>query len=494
METRASKGKYRNPVIHADYSDPDVIRVGLDYYLTASSFHCFPGLPILHSRNLVNWRIIGHALPRMPMDKYDSVQPGEGAWAPTIRFHSGKFWIFFPTPEEGIFVTTADRPEGPWSEPHLLLAGRGLIDPCPWWEEDRAWLLHAFAFSRSGKRDLLQLCPMSADGKKILGEGRALIHAPHHPYLEGPKVYRKGEWLYVFAPGGGVPQGWQVVYRGKSIEGPFEERIVLAQRGTGVNGPHQGALVEDPEGGWWFLHFQDRDLYGRVVHLQPVCWRDGWPEIGEAIDVHGCGQPVLEFCMPPGEDLEGVVPQMEDDFVQGKLSLAWQWLAHPQREWWDLQGKLGWLRLAAASLPPEGLVRYTRLMLQKFPAESFEVRVQAEPGGDGVRAGLVVAGAEFAYLARIREGKDEKVEYFGKIGICFREPIPAKADLVLRVDHGGRCAFGYSRGGDDFYQIGPIFPVRQGNWIGAKFGLLCYQEEGKHEGHGFFSGMTVSPR
>jgi hypothetical protein len=130
-------------------------------------------------------------------------------------------------------------------------------------------------------------------------------------------------------------------------------------------------------------------------------------------------------------------------------------------------------------------------MLQKFPAENFEVRVQAEPGGEGVRAGLVVAGAEFAYLARVRQGKDEKVEYFGKSGICFREPIPAKADLVLRVNHGGRCAFGYSRGRDDFYQVGPVFPVRQGNWIGAKFGLLCFQEEGKLDGHGFFSEIAV---
>ena len=120
--------------------------------------------------------------------------------------------------------------------------------------------------------------------------------------------------------------------------------------------------------------------------------------------------------------------------------------------------------------------------------------MEAELGGDGVRAGLVVAGAEFAYLARVREGNEEKVEYFGKSGICFREPVPAKADLVLRVNHGGRCAFGYSRGGDDFYQVGPIFPVRQGSWIGAKFGLLCFQGEGKHESHGFFSGTTVSPK
>jgi beta-xylosidase len=242
------------------------------------------------------------------------------------------------------------------------------------------------------------------------------------------------------------------------------------------------------------LHFQDRDLYGRLVHLQPVRWIDGWPEIGEAIDVHGCGQPVLEFSMPPGEDVGGVVPQMEDKFAGPDLSLAWQWPAHSRKEWWDLQARPGWLRLKAALLPAEGLARYPRLMLQKFPAENFEVRVQAEPGGEGVRAGLVVAGAEFAYLAHVLEGNETKVEYFGKSGICFRETIPAKAWLTLKVSDGGRCAFGYSSGQDDFYQVGPVFPVRQGNWIGAKFGLLCFQGQDKHGGEGFFSGITVSPR
>jgi beta-xylosidase len=482
--------KYRNPVLHADYSDPDVIRVESEYYLTSSSFHCFPGLPILHSRNLVNWRILGHALPRMPLAKYDTVQPGEGVWAPTLRFHDGRFWIFFPTPEKGIFVITAERPEGPWSGPHLLLGGRGLIDPCPWWEGDRAWLLHAYAFSRSGKRDLLQLCPMSPDGKKTLGEGKALIHAPHHPYLEGPKVYRRGEWLYIFAPGGGVPQGWQVVYRGKSIEGPFEERVVLAQKGTSINGPHQGALVEDTAGGWWFLHFQDKDLYGRVVHLQPVRWQDGWPLIGEAVDGQGCGQPVESHELPPGDSLGGIVPQMGDDYRNGTLSPAWQWPAHPPAGGWSVDSSRR-LRLEAAPLPPEGLSCYPRLLLQKFPAENFEVRVSAEARGEGVRAGIVVAGAEMGYLARVREGGVEKIEYLGKSGICFREAIPAEASLVLRVSHGGRCSFGYSSGQDDFYQIGPVFPVRQGNWIGAKFGLVCFQETGFKGGYGLFSAVEV---
>src|SRR5580658_1928185 len=166
-------GTYRNPVLCADYSDPDVIRVGGYFYLTASSFNCTPGLPILHSRDLVNWKIIGHALKNVPHPRYSQVQPGCGVWAPAIRFHAGKYWIFFPTPDEGIYVITAKKPAGPWSKPHLLLEGKGLIDPCPLWDDNgRAYLVHAYSMSRAGFRDVLQVRPMSTDGLQILGDGQ----------------------------------------------------------------------------------------------------------------------------------------------------------------------------------------------------------------------------------------------------------------------------------------------------------------------------------
>src|SRR5215210_5124207 len=124
-------GTYRNPIIHADYSDRDVIRVGDDFYLTASSFNCTPGLPVLHSRDLVNWTIINHAVKNLPHPRYREVQHGAGVWAPAIRYHDGKFWIFFPMPDEGIYVTTAQDPAGEWSEPWCVLEGKGFIDPCP---------------------------------------------------------------------------------------------------------------------------------------------------------------------------------------------------------------------------------------------------------------------------------------------------------------------------------------------------------------------------
>jgi beta-xylosidase len=260
-------GSYRNPVLHADYSDPDVIRVGDDYYLTASSFSCTPGLPILHSRDLVNWTIVNHALPRqVPEDVFAGVQHGKGCWAPAFRHHDGKFWIYYPDPDFGIYAVTATDPAGAWSAPTLVKAGKGLIDPCPFWDDDgRAFLIHAWAKSRSGINNILTLQRLSSDGLRVEGEARTVVDGsalPGYTTLEGPKLHKRAGYYYVFAPAGGVQRGWQSVFRSRNIEGPYEARIVLRQGGSAINGPHQGAWVETGRGEDWFLHFQDKDAYG----------------------------------------------------------------------------------------------------------------------------------------------------------------------------------------------------------------------------------------
>jgi beta-xylosidase len=264
-------GTYCNPVIHADYSDPDVIRHGEDFWLVASSFNCTPGLPILHSRDLVNWTLANHAIQQVPHPRYAEVQPGCGVWAPSIRFHDGRFWVFFPMPDEGVYVTTATDPAGAWSEPWLLQEAKGWIDPCPFWDDDgQAYLIHAYASSRAGKKERIHVRPMSADCRHLLGEGKEVFHTSHHAFLEGPKAYKLNGWYYILAPGGGVPTGWQVAFRARHIYGPYEEKIVLERGSTAINGPHQGALIDLPNGEWWFMHFQDTGPFGRIVHLQPV--------------------------------------------------------------------------------------------------------------------------------------------------------------------------------------------------------------------------------
>lgn len=304
-----AQARYANPVLHADYSDPDVCRVGEDYYMTASSFNCFPGLPILHSRDLVHWELAGAALSDYPgpdwfgpdADFHGRVQHGNGVWAPAIRYHDGWFYIFCGDPDRGIFMVRTQDPHGRWEDPVWVVKAKGFIDPCPLWDEDgRAWLSHAAAGSRAGLKSVVFVAPMSPDGTRLLGPSR-IVYDGHktQPTIEGTKFYKRDGRYYIFAPAGGVKTGWQTVLRAESPYGPYEERIVMASAEGTINGPHQGGWVETAQGEHWFLHFQDKGAYGRIVHLQPMTWRsDGWPLIGEDPDGDGIGQPVASYRMP----------------------------------------------------------------------------------------------------------------------------------------------------------------------------------------------------
>src|SRR5262245_43459018 len=352
-------GTYKNPIIHADYSDPDVIRVGNDFYLTASSFNSSPGLPILHSKDLVNWRIIGHALEyKSPRDVFANPQHVNGVWAPAIRYHKNYFYIFFPDPDYGIYMTKARNPAGPWSAPLLIRSAKGWIDPCPFWDDDgNAYLVHAWANSRSGIKSILTINKMSEDGTKILDEGQMVFdgHA-HHPTIEGPKLYKRNGYYYIFAPAGGVPTGWQTVLRSKNIYGPYEDKIVMDQGTTDINGPHQGAWVELKSGESWFIHFQDRGAYGRVVHLQPLRWMNDWPVIGIDKDRDGKGEPVSSFKKPAVlTRARPMAPETTDEFTSPVPGLQWQWQANFDKSWSSLTSKPGWLRFYSVPLPLEAL-------------------------------------------------------------------------------------------------------------------------------------------
>ena len=286
--------RFGNPVIFADYSDPDVIRAGDDYYLVSSSFQRVPAIPILRSRDLVHWTIVGHVADALPSPAFDTPLHNQGVWAPSIRLHAGVYFLYYGDPDRGLFLSTAPHPAGPWSPPSLIQQAKGWIDPCPFWDEDgKAYLVHAWAKSRAGFNSILTIRPMSPDGRKILGEGSTLFDGRKaHPTIEGPKMYARNGYYYVFAPAGGVKKGWQTVLRARHPVGPYEDKVVLAQGKTEVNGPHQGAWVETADGRSWFLHFQDRGPFGRVVHLQPMSWVDDWPRIGTDSDGDGIGEPV----------------------------------------------------------------------------------------------------------------------------------------------------------------------------------------------------------
>lgn len=487
-------GTYKNPIINADYSDPDAIRVGNDYYMISSSFEDVPALPILHSKDLVNWELIGHALQEMPPLEHFSVpHHGDGVWAPSIRYHNNEFYIYYPDPDFGIYVIKAKNIKGPWSEPVLVQEGKGLIDPCPLWDDDgQVYLVHAFAGSRVGIKSIIVVKKMNKEGTKVIDNG-VMVYDGHEldPTIEGPKFYKRDGYYYIFAPGGGVTTGWQVVLRSKNVYGPYERRVVMDQGHSSTNGPHQGAWVTTQTGEDWFLHFQDKGVYGRVVHLQPMKWVNNWPVIGGDKDSDGKGEPVLKYRKPNvGKSFPITTPAESDEFNSNTLGLQWQWMANQKSTWYFPDPSKGVLRLFSDKTDDaKNLWQSPNVLLQKFPADEFTVTTKLtfnpNPKLENEKAGLVIMGFSYAglelksrkdgiYLVRMQckdaeKGNQEKEQQISKIP-------NATVYLRVKVTQGGKCNFSYSFDGNSFTNAGDEFTAEQGRWIGAKVGIFCSRE------------------
>lgn len=484
----AGDGTYRNPLLFADYPDPDVVRVGADYYLVASSFHVVPGLPVLHSTDLVNWTLVGHAAPRLPAPRYDVPVNGGGIWAPSLRFHEGYFWVYYGDPDLGIFMTRARDPRGPWEPLTLVKEAKGRIDPCPLWDDDgNVYLVHAWAKSRAGFNSVLTVNRLSPDGRRVVDEGTLVFDGrDRHPTIEGPKFYERDGYYYIFAPAGGVKTGWQTVLRSRHVLGPYEDRIVLEQGGTPINGPHQGAWIDTPGGESWFLHFQDRGPWGRIPHLQPMTWREGWPVIGEDPDGDGRGVPVLRHRKPavanPGERRS---PRTSDEFDGPALGLQWAWNANPSPAWSSLATAPGALRLFSQPIGEQApLWHYPALLTQRFPTDRFTASAAVDASGSttGSRSGLAVVGRDYASLGieRTRTGWEvvlaicEGADKDAPERVVSRAPATGpRVILRVAVDAEARSVFSFSIDGRTFTPIGErAFTAREGHWIGARLGLF----------------------
>lgn len=494
-------GKYQNPVLNADYSDPDACRVGADFYMTSSSFNCIPGLQILHSRDLVNWTIVGYAVDKLiPEEVFSRVQHGNGIWAPSIRYHKGEYYIYYGDPDFGVYMTKTGDPRGQWEPLALVKPGKGLIDACPLFDEDgQVYLVHGFAGSRAGIKSLLAVTRLTPDGTKAVGESR-IIYDGHDQdeTIEGPKFYKRNGYYYIFAPAGGVSTGWQVVLRSKNVFGPYERRVVMAQGKSSVNGPHQGAWVDTPSGEDWFLHFQDCGAYGRVVHLQPMAWKNGWPVIGEDRDGDGCGDPVPAWKKPGvGRTYPVATPAESDEFSENALGLQWQWHANPMPWWAFTNAAAGCLSMYSVPVVEgyKSLWDVPNLLLQKLPARELTAttKLTFRPTDKvrGERAGLVMMGIDYAALAientgeglvlsqveclKADKGKTEQV----------KASVPLKDNTIwlrARVRHDATCTFSYSTDGKKFTALGSSFTLREGKWIGAKVGFFCTRPVSNNDG------------
>lgn len=497
-------GTYTNPVINADYSDPDVCVAGEDYYLTASSFNCIPGLPILHSKDLVNWEIVGHAVKELePKQEFDRPSHGNGIWAPSIRYHNGEFYIYWGDPDYGVFMVKTKDPAGEWSKPLCVIPGKGLIDTTPLWDDDgRCYLVNAYANSRSRFASVIAIRELSADGTKPIGNPVIIYdgNGTESRTCEGPKIYKRDGWYWVMFPAGGVPTGFQVVMRSKNPFGPYESKVVLAQCKTKINGPHQGAWVHTKFGEDWFLHFQDKEAYGRVVHLQPVTWKDNWPVMGVDKDGDYCGEPVTTYRKPKTSGKVQVVnPAESDEFSDTRLGLQWQWHAN-YNETFGMPTAFGSYRVYTHKVSEkfQNLWEVPNLLLQKTPADKFTAttKIRFTSKDQNQTGGLLMMGLDYSGLVVKRVGNDfqllqiscksaDKGKPQTEQLIATLKPTAVDQidyqpgthiDIYMRMSvNDGKMHFSYSLDGKKYTKCGTEFTMREGKWIGAKIGFVAYE-------------------
>ncbi len=493
---------YTNPIIYADYSDPDPIRVGNDYYMVASSFTYLPGVPILHSEDLVHWEIINYAVQSLPFDKYRKPSHGSGTWAPSIRYHNDEFFIFIPLVDEGIMVARSKDIRGTFSL-NMLTHTSGWIDPCPIWDDDgKAYMVFAYAGSRAGIKNRLMLIEIDGECTTTIGEAEEIFDGTLiAPTSEGPKAYKRNGWYYILFPAGGVATGWQCCIRAKNIHGPYEYKVVLHQGNTAINGPHQGGWIDTPDGKDWFIHFQDVYELGRIIHLEPMAFIEDWPFIGSDQNGDGIGEPVSEWPYPiEGKTLYTIATS--DEFEKGELGLQWQWQANPDSSSYSLCEKEGSLRLFAKSNPErENLLWYAPNALTQIPQkEAFTVESLVALTGKeaGDMASLGIIGHRYGYIGIYFDGREYSVRvYRGKVNaitfegeaeesLVYSHPLNSNTiHLRLNVRKDKSCFLSFSEDGDDYIDTGIFFHIERATWTGAKLVLWsANRENNESSGYG----------
>ena len=514
-------GTYTNPVINADYSDPDVCvgASGEDYYMTASSFQCTPGLPILHSKDLVNWQIINYALGNLYegdealQQHFGTPRHGAGVWAPSIRYHDGWYYIYWGDPDFGVYMVKTQDPAGKWEPPVCVIKGQGYIDTTPLWDDDgRCYLVNGWANSRSKFASVLTVREMSPDGMRPIGEPVIVFdgNGTENRTCEGPKFYKRDGWYWIMCPAGGVPTGFQLAMRAKSPYGPYEHKIVLAQGKTAINGPHQGGWVHTKYGEDWFLHFQDKEAYGRVVHLNPVDWTSGWPVMGKK------GEPLTTYRKPKSSSDVIVNPAESDAFDAPTLGKQWQWHANYDEKFGTATA-FGTYRIYTYKLSDgwKNFWEVPNMLLQKTPADNFTVttKLRFTSKADGQMGGLIMMGLNYAALVVKRVGKTFQLlqltckdadkgqpqteQLIATLKPTAEDKIDYKPgiheDIYLRLSvsylggsnpdgspqHAAAVRFAYSADGKRFTEAGDTFTMRQGKWIGAKFGFVSVETDPK---------------
>lgn len=469
-------GSYTNPPLNADYPDPDIIRVGDDFYFATTTFANSPGLRLLHSRDLVNWRIAGHVLPRLDFGKAFDLDGANvyrrGVFAPSLRHHGGEFIVAFTVVGQNTRICRSKLIQGPW-RCHAL--DRAAFDPGLFFDADgRAYI--ATAIGSDGSITLLSL----SDDLTRVTESRQIHYIAG---AEGSKLVRRGDWYYLF---NAVPRRLgMAISRARRLQGPWE---TITSIDSATSGGHQGAIVDLADGRWWGFVMQDRPAIGRVTNISPIFWRDDWPVWGTP---EAPGRvPAVATKPVQGQPLQQ--PATSDEFDAPTLGLQWAWNHNPDDSRWSLTDKPGVLRLKATRAAGFWTARNTLTQKGQGPYSRAEVRLDLSGLAPGDRCGLGTLGKVSAGIAAER-GEDGRLalQRHTRIDQGDREPatalpgprVPLEGDVVqLRLE----MDFARARGrlswqdGADWRTLGEAFELiydwRTGTFQGPQYALFCFND------------------
>ncbi len=471
MQSDNGDGTYTNPLIYADFPDPDVIRVDSVYYMVTTTMFIFPGVPILKSYDLVNWEYCSNAVQRMDYSKCYNLDGcnrySHGQWATSLKFHDGKYYLMFITLDEGGFVCTATNPEGPWE---LRKLPRGFYDPGLFFDDDgKIYVAHGYSTIYITELDS-NFVAVDDDVLVFTGDIR--------PGLEGSHVYKINGYYYLYATYGGG-DGFQVALRSENIYGPYEEKIVIRDNGNLGTGIHQGALIETQTGEWWSVIFQDGGPFGRFPTLQPVTWEDDWPMVG--VD----GKGVITYPKPDvGKEYPVTILPASDEFEDDEMGMQWGWNHNPDSTKWLLTDNPGYLRLSTVkpvTTLPEAQNTLTQRIFAYYSKEvssTGTIGMEVDNMKEGDVAGLAVFQYPYAYIAVRRTNGSNHIVMVNN-GSTIESVATDSLSIYLRANahYGtGKATFAYSFDNQSYSLLGNELAMQfnLSVFTGNKFCLFNY--------------------
>lgn len=475
-------GTYLNPILPSDYSDIDCIRVGNDYYAISSTFQFSPGMTLLHSKDLVNWEIYGNIVSDLTqiseelnwthMNRY-----GKGIWAGTLRYHNQRFYLFFGTPDEGFFMTSAPDAKGPWEPLTCLLRAPGWDDCTAFWDENGKAYFIGTHFADGYKSYLFD---MATDGKSIDYSSARLVNEGNG--REASKLIKVGRWYYlVFSEHKNSKGRYVMAKRANTITGPYSEERQLLHACREANEPNQGGIVEGKDGNWYFLtHHGTGDWSGRIVSLLPVTWTDGWPIIGNVSAPDSIGVMTWSGKIPAKSGKRLSVAR-SDGFKSRRLAPQWQWNYQPRSNMYSLSERKGWLRLKAfRPLKPNRLMYAGNTLTQRcFRTDTSVVVIKMDISHmtDGQKSGLCHFSNTHAAIGVVATDGCRYVEYRKNDRAIKGAPLSSNNVWFKSVwGLNGLSSFSYSVNGKDFIPFGEPYQLAWGHYRGDRIGIYCFND------------------